>query len=133
MKKAKAIIVSIVSGCVIMMTLQLSVFAANSGPLTVYLPEHQGDVAVSTIARGTDYSFLKVNITFIGPGTDKVRAWAEGPLGKDFSSPNKQIGLGDNPLTYTTKPAIGTNVTLKMDNPVYLEYRVHVDFSWTPN
>lgn len=133
MKKVKAIIVSIVSVCVIMMTLQLSVFAANSGPLTVYLPKHQGDVAVSTIARGTNYSFFKVNITFIGPGTNMVRAWAENPFGTNLSDPYTQIGVGDNPLTYTTRPSIGTNVTLNMDNPVYLEYLVHVDFSWTPN
>lgn len=133
MKKAKVIMASVVSFCVILMTLQLSVFAANSGPLTAYLPKHQGDVEVSTIARASDYSFFKVNITFIGPGTDKVRAWAENTIGTNLSSPYTQIGLGDNALFYTDKPSIGTNVTLNLDNPVYLEYLVHVDFSWTPN
>lgn len=133
MKKVKKIIVSIVSVCAIMMTLQLSVFAANSGPLTAYLPKHQGDVEVSTIARASNSNTFNVNITFIGPGTDKVRAWTEGPLGKNFSNVNTQIGLGNHSLSYTTVPAAGTNVTLNMDNPVYLEYLVHVDFSWTPN
>lgn len=31
--------------------------------------------------------FLKVNITFIGPGTDKVCAWAENPFGTNLSDP----------------------------------------------
>lgn len=133
MKRVKAIIVSIVSVCVIMMSLQLSVFAANSGPLTVYLPGHQGDIEVSTIARASNSNTFNVNITFIGLGTDKIRAWTEGPLGKNFSNVYTQIGVGNHSLTYTTVPAVGTNVTLNMDNPVYLEYSVHVDFSWTPN
>ena len=133
MRNLKTILLVSIGTGMLLMAISMAVYAASTS-FTVYLPANQEDVEVSTVRKETNTDYLTVTLTFIGPGTDKVCVWAEKPAGGNYSKHTKQVGLGNSTVYYDIEvPKVGANVVLNMDNPVKLDYRVHVDGSWTPN
>lgn len=125
-------IIGIVCGCMMMLLMSISVFAATSY-FSIYLPIKSGDTELAPVKKETTKDFFWVVIDTIGSGTNKVCVWAEGELGANLSSPTKQAGIGGHGIDYTTVPSVGKKVVLNFDNPVYLNYTVTVTGGWTPN
>ena len=137
MAKAKRISFGMSVVLVLLMSMSLTVFAATTS-FSGSLPARQGDTEISKVAReneNTTKKYFTITISSLGTGTDKVRAWAETGAGINASSPYNQVGVTTTNVYYNTDsvPAKGTNVTLNLDNPVYMTTTVSVSGSWTPN
>lgn len=102
------------------------------------LPEYQGDTEISTVSRQNPSNVnpsFGISIDTLGDGFTAVRAWTESRiLAVNFSSPYNQVLVGNtNTFRYTREVAQGTQVTLNLDNPVYISKEVAVIGDWTPN
>lgn len=117
--------------CLLIFMMTASVFAATAS-FSGNLPVKQGDTEVSKVKRATSSSTWMINISKIGTGTSKVCAWTELEDGYNLSSPYKQVGTGEKSMSYTALPAIGKNVVLNLDNPVYMTSTVSVSGKWSP-
>lgn len=124
---------SIIFGCILVLGLSITVFAATTS-FTATIPAHQGDTETSTVRKESDTGYFSITIEFIGTGTDKLNAWTEGDsTGTNYSSPYNQVGLESKNITYTLLPKIGENVVLNLDNPVDLVQVLTASGNWSPN
>ena len=110
---------------------------AATADFTGNLPEKQGDTEISTVGRqDASVDHFTITISSLGSGTSSVRAWTEGSAGGNYSSPYNEASNGKttNIKYYENDlPKQGKNVTLNLDNPVYMSTTVYVSGSWTPN
>lgn len=133
MKKQSKIAIAVLA---IVMLFATSAFAATAN-FSGNLPPKQGDTEISKVARLNNsnvYKYFTIKITSLGSGYTSVRAWTEGALGSNYSSPYEEANLNvSRSISYDFVPIQGANVTLNLDNPVYTTTSVSVSGNWTPN
>ena len=109
---------------VFLMATGITAFAAAAWePFSANLPANRGDKEVSKAARASsNVSHFSIMINLISDGYTAVRVWG-------VTSPYEwAVPYYDNSV-----PAMGTNVTLNLDNPVYTSASPTVSGKWTPN
>lgn len=132
--KGKKRISTLVIVLVLVAVLSTSAMAVYAwGDIDVNLPANQNDTRIGPVARSdSDSDIFCVGIDSISDGFTTVRAWAETWTGANLSSPYWIIDAQGWLIPYSTKPSMGTNVYLKLDNPVYTASTPHVLGTWSP-
>lgn len=121
------------------MLLSVSVYAALTATDTfsISLPAQQGDTELPAVKKTTSSEIFWVFLDSVGTASDtftSVMAWTESPMGVNYSDPTHEVDEGTSTaIAYNNTPAIGKNVVLNMDNPIYTTLSPVAVGEWTPN
>lgn len=119
----------------LILTISISTMAfAASDYFDVTVPGQQGDVEVSTVRKERSTAYFTIELQSLSTGTTCLCAWTESKtFGKNYSNPYYQVECIEEDVPYTNTPAVGENVVLNLDNPVYTIIGVYAQGTWTPN